>query len=86
MKREEAKEKIIAAIKANFEVKDDKFIEDETNFIQISTNRQNDDSRDFADELARILNDIFPDNPHPISVSMCDCLEDILRNNFKFEE
>ena len=89
MNRAETKEKIIAAIRNNFKVLNENFIEDEEfGFIEQSVENTGDEYLthiEFSEKLSDILTKEFPDNKYPITVNNCDTVEGILHNNFVFE-
>lgn len=85
MKIEKVREKLIAAIKSNFEIKNEDFIDDpEYGFIEMSIREDFDTHSDFNKRLEEILKKEFPDHKNPFHVDNCDSLEDVLCNNFGF--
>ena len=84
MGRAQIKRQIIQAIRDNFEVVNEDFVEDEEfGFIELSINNEKFESHgEFNTKLAEILNKLFPGRKNPIYVDNCDSLNDILHNNF----
>lgn len=86
MKKIEAENRIIETLYSNLHLDSEREDFSKTYPIQLQTLDEEDDTHEFAEKLEMILNRAFPEYIRHIQVDSCDSVEDILRNNFKFDE